>query len=126
MKIKLINKIEELKKQREYFELEEEGRFEKIAEEWAACDKIKIFEFAVIDKRTGEKSHITFDINIKDGLFIAQHEPLNDAQAKSGFVASVRCGIDPDFTLDENLQELYDACQNAIAESEFFTEAEDE
>ena len=120
----LCEQIEELEYELE--QVEEDNRFEKIVEEWAACDKIKIFEFAVIDKRTGEKSHVTFDIDIKDGLFVAQHEPLNDAQAKSGFIASVRCEIDPDFTLDENLLNLFDACQNAIAESEFFAEADDE
>lgn len=121
----LCEQIEELEYELE--QLEEDNRFEKIAEEWAACDKIKIFEFAVVDKRTGEKGYVTFDINIEDGrLFAAQHEPFSAAQAESVFIASVRCEIDPDFTLDENLRELYDACQNAIAESEFFAEADDE
>lgn len=94
---------------------------EKIIEEWEDCQLTKIFEFEVIDRRTGGKDWVTFDISIKEGYFVSQHEPLNNKQAASKFIASVQTEIDPDFSLDENLQAHYDDCQRAIIESEFYS-----
>lgn len=93
----------------------------KIFKEWQDCDKIKIFEFRVIDKRDGSEDWVTFDIFIVDNEFIAQHEPLNQKQRDSKFISSIKTTIDPDFSLDENLQELYSACETALSESEFYS-----
>ena len=93
---------------------------EKIIREWQDCDKIKIFEIPVTNKRNYSKDYVTFNIEIIGGQFVAQHEPLNQAQRESKFIASVKVAIDPDFSLDENLQELYNACKTALSESEFY------
>lgn len=92
----------------------------KLLKEWENCRLIKIFEVPVIDKRTGEKEYIIFDISINNDQFIAQHEPLNAPQVESNLIASVQTDIDYDFSLDENLQALHEACTYAIADSEFF------
>lgn len=96
-----------------------------LLEEWEECDKIKVFEMPVIDKRTGSEEYITFDIAIDNDQFVAQHEALNAEQAASNLIASVQIDIDYDFSLDENLQALHEACTYAIMDSEFF-ELEDE
>jgi hypothetical protein len=91
-----------------------------LLKEWLDCDKIKVFEIPVTDKRDGSRDYLTFDLDIVDGNFVAQHEALNKEQRDSDFIASVKIAIDPDFSLDENLQELYSACVEALAESEFY------
>lgn len=98
----------------------------KIIKEWQDCGLIKVFEFRVIDKRDGSEDWIIFCVDIIDGLFVAQHEPLNQEQRDSEFIAAVKRVIDPDFSLDENLQELYADCEVALAESEFFAIAEEQ
>lgn len=93
----------------------------RIIKEWENCQLTKIFESEVIDRRTGEKAWVTFDISIKDSYLVSQHEPLNSEQAASKFISSVLTEIDPDFSLDENLQAHYDDCQQAIIDSEFYS-----
>ena len=97
---------------------------QRIIKEWQDCDKIKVFEFRVIDRRDGSEDWVTFDIDIIDGVFVAQHEPLNQKQRDSKFIASIKTTIDPDFSLDENLQELYSVCETALLESEFYSMTE--
>jgi len=117
----------------EYKELEEkladlESELEPINslhEAWENCDKIKIFEFPVIDKRTGGKEYVTFDISIVGDQFVAQHEALSLEQEQSNMIASVWIDIDYDFSLDENLQALHEACTYAIMDSTFFELAEE-
>jgi N-acyl-D-aspartate/D-glutamate deacylase len=92
----------------------------RIIKEWENCHLTKVFEFEVIDRRTGGEDWMTFDISIKDGCFVSQHESLNSEQAASKFIASVQTVIDPDFSLDENLQAHYDDCQQAVIDSEFY------
>jgi hypothetical protein len=93
----------------------------RIIKEWENCQLTKVFELEVIDRRTGRKDWVTFDISIKGDCFVSQHEPLNNKQAASKFIASVQTVIDPDFSLDENLQAHYDDCQQAIIDSEFYS-----
>ena len=93
---------------------------EKLIKEWEACQLMKVFEFEVIDRRTGDKTWLTFDVSLVGGQFIAQHEALSEDQAASELIASVQIEIDADFSLDENLQALHDACTNALSESTFF------
>lgn len=88
--------------------------------EWDKVTLMKIFEIEVIDKRTKETDYIIFDIDIEDGKFIAQHIGLTTEQENSDKIAYTSIDIDTDFSLDENLQELYRACIDAICESEFF------
>lgn len=94
----------------------------QIIEEWESCDKIKVFEFGVTDKRTGEREWVTFDIELdaEKNQFKAYHEALNQVEADSEYIACKVCDIDPDFSLDENLQDLYSTCEDAINQSEFF------
>jgi len=92
----------------------------RILKAWSECDLIKCFEIPVIDKRTGDNDHVIFDIEIHGKQFFASHISLNSAEEKSEMIAYCRTDIDPDFSLDENLAELYDECQTAILESEWF------
>jgi hypothetical protein len=81
---------------------------------------IKIFEIEVINKRTNETDYIIFNIGIEENSLIAQHESLNKAQSESNKIAFVSIDLDEDFSLDNNLNELYDECINAILQSEYF------
>ena len=88
--------------------------------EFEQCDKIKIFEVEVIDKRSQETEYIIFDIAIDKNSFVASHESLTVKQEKSKKIAMIKQKIDKDFSLDENLQELYSMCIDAILNSDFF------
>ena len=91
--------------------------FEK---EWDAVTLMKLFEEEVIDKRTGEQDWIIFDISIQGRSFVAQHVALTVKQEKSRKIATTKIVIDPDFSLDKNLQELHSACIDAILYSDFY------
>lgn len=97
----------------------------KLLKEWEDCEKIKVFEFRVIDKRDNSEGWVIFDVGIVAGNFVAQHEALNQKQQNSEFIASVKMAIDTDFSLDENLVELYNACVEALSNSEFYSMAEE-
>ena len=71
--------------------------------------------------RTKETDYIIFDISIRKHTLYAIHEPLTTKQAKSKKIAFVKVALDNCFSLDENLQSLYDECVTAILDSEFFT-----
>jgi hypothetical protein len=79
-----------------------------------------MFEIETIDKRTKEQEHIIFNISIQNNKFIAQHVALNEAQQQSNKIAFCSTSIDSFFSLDENLQDLYDECIQAIIESTFY------
>ena len=89
--------------------------------EFNECTSDNIFEIEVLDTRTKETDWITFDISINSGEFLAQHVALTQDQEDSTKIAFVSIEIDPDFSLDENLQELNTACIEAILESDWFT-----
>ena len=93
-----------------------------IIKEWEDCDKIKIFEFEVFNRVTKEKEWVMFDIELdaENCRFKAGHEALTQAEKDSKYIAYVATDIDPDFSLDENLQELHNECIDAIERSEFF------
>ena len=95
-------------------------KLSEFKQEWQQVTKMKLFEIAVIDKRRNEPDYITFDIEIQGRSFIAQHEALTGQQERSKKIAYVKQVIDPDFSLDENLQELYSGCIQAIIDSEYF------
>ena len=88
---------------------------------WNEITKIKIFELQVIDKRTNERYYITFDIELQGITFYAYHSALSKKQAKSKKIAFVKHVCDVDFSVDSNLQSLYDNCICAIIDSEYYT-----
>lgn len=96
----------------------------KIKAEFDSLDLIKIFEEEVVSKLTGEIDYIIFDVEIVGNEFRAYHEPLNEAERQSKKIAFCSVEIDPDFSLDKNLQELYAECQQAIIDSEYFETGE--
>ena len=83
-------------------------------------NKIKCFEIPVFDKRTEENTYIVFDISINEGKFIAQHEATTKEEQESNKIAFCSTDIDIDFSLDENLQGLYDECIEKVVSSDFF------
>jgi hypothetical protein len=93
---------------------------EKLQKEWDNVTLSKIFEVEVLDKRTNKIEYITFNISMDNGLFIAQHESMNELQEKSNKIAFTQIEIDSNFGLDSNLQELYSACIDTVMESDFF------
>jgi hypothetical protein len=91
-----------------------------LKEQFNSIEKMKIFEIPVIDKRTGESEYIIFDIQLQKNTLIAQHESLTKKQAKSKKIAYTKTVLNNCFTIDENIQALYEECINAILESEYF------
>lgn len=92
----------------------------KIRAEFDSLKLKRIFEIQVIRKSTGEIDYIIFDIKIVGNEFRAYHEPLTTEQINSEKIAFCSVEIDPDFSLDANLTELFSECQQAIIDSEFF------
>jgi len=81
---------------------------------------MKVFEIEVLNKETQDLDYILFDISIKDNCLIALHESLTIEESKSDKIAFQSVEIDLDFSMDENLENLYDACTNAILNSDFY------
>jgi hypothetical protein len=92
----------------------------KIKAEFYSLKLERIFEIQVVEKSTGEIDHIIFEIEIVGNEFRAYHEPLTTEQINSEKIAFCSVEIDPDFSLDANLTELFSECQQAIIDSEFF------
>lgn len=92
----------------------------KIKDEFNSLTLDRIFELPVINKKTGEIDYIIFNIEIVGNEFRAYHEPLTTEQEASEKIAFCSIEIDPDFSLDVNLQSLMEECQTAILESDFF------
>jgi len=82
---------------------------------------LRIFEVEVINKNTNENDFIIFDIQLIKNSLIAQHESLTIKQSKSKKIAFVKLALNNSFSLDENLQNLYEDCINSILESDYFT-----
>lgn len=93
-----------------------------IKQQFNEMNLLPIFEIEVIDKRTGENDYIIFDITIDEDKneFRAEHTPLTEEQNNSKYISFVSSEIDEDFSLDQNLAELSEACYYAILESEFY------
>lgn len=91
-----------------------------IIEEFKNMNKLPMFEIAVTDLRTKTDEYIIFDISIQDNKFIAHHIALNQEQEDSNKIAFCSVDIDTYFSLDENLQELYDECIQSIIDSTFY------
>ena len=96
-----------------------------ILQQFESITKINIFEIAVIDRRTNEREYISFNIEITEDKLQATHEALTKQESESEKIAFKSVEIEGYFSLDENLQALYDECINAITNSEYFELAED-
>lgn len=93
----------------------------ELKEQFNNITKFKIFEFSVIDNRTGEDTYILFHIELYKNSLIATHESLTDKQAKSKKISFVKVVLDKNFSIDSHLENLYDNCINAIINSEYYT-----
>jgi hypothetical protein len=91
-----------------------------IEQQFSEVTLIKCFEVEVLDTRTNETEYIIFDVDIVGNNFVATHVGLTVEQEQSNKIAFVSIEIDEDFSLDENLQELYSACIDAIISSDFY------
>jgi hypothetical protein len=91
-----------------------------IKQQFEELDTLPIFEIEVIDKRTNQNEFIIFDISIDNGKFRAEHIALNKEQEQSNKIAFTSVDIDSYFSLDENLQELFDECTQNVIDSEFY------
>ena len=96
------------------------SKLQQLKSDWDNCNKIKIFEIPVTDKKTGEDDYIIFDIEIVGRSFIATHVALTEREERSKKIAFKKIVIDADFCLNENLVELYEECMLAIIESDFY------
>ena len=95
-------------------------KLQVIKKEWENVTKFKLFEIEVTRKDNNETDYIIFDIQIIGNKLVAQHFALNKKEDRSKKIAFKSIKIDPDFSLDHNLQELFDECQTAIIDSEYF------
>ena len=92
----------------------------RIKKQFSEMDLMPIFEIEVKDNRTNEIDYVIFNIEIVGDEFRAHHQPLTAEQEASEKIAFCSIEIDPYLSLDENLQELFAECNQAIYESEFF------
>jgi hypothetical protein len=91
-----------------------------IKQQFSEINKLPIFEVEVIETETNETEYIIFNIFIENNNFIAQHVELTTEEENSNKIAFKSIEIDEDFSLDENLQELYDECLNGIINSNIY------
>jgi hypothetical protein len=91
-----------------------------ISEQFDNLNKLPLFEIPVIDKRTQDDEYIIFNISIQDNKFRAEHIALNRKQENSDKIAFCSVNLDSFLTLDQNLQDLYNECINAIINSTFY------
>lgn len=91
-----------------------------ITEQFESMNKLPLFEIQVVDKRTQTDEYIIFNISIQEGKFIAQHIALNQEQEDSNKIAFCSVSASNWLTLDENLEELFCECIEAINNSSFY------
>jgi hypothetical protein len=82
--------------------------------------KINCFEIEVVTKVTQKQEYIIFNICIQKNSFVVTFESLTKKQERSKKIAFVKQKIDSFFSLDENLQSLYELCINQILQSDYF------
>lgn len=92
----------------------------QIKNQFQNSGKINCFEIAVLTKVTAKQEYIIFNVCIQKNSFVATFEPLTIKQEKSKKISFVKQRIDSFFSLDENLQSLYELCINQILVSDFF------
>lgn len=87
---------------------------------WNELKMYKAFEIQVTDLSTGSDEYLLFGIELKDDKFTAKHVSLTWAQKGSQKISFVSIDIDYDFSIDENLQSLYEKCIDAVIMSDFY------
>ena len=92
----------------------------KFVEDFNKINAIKIFEIEVYNKLSQDIDYIIFDIFIEDDSLKAYHESTTLDELKSNKVAFVSIDIDYDFSIDANLEDLYNACLDKIICSDFY------
>lgn len=93
---------------------------ENLKQEFEEITLLRIFEIEVIDRRTNEADYIIFDISINGDNLQAQHVGLNKEEEQSDKIAFKSIELDDCFSLDENLFDLLEECNEAINNSEFY------
>lgn len=81
---------------------------------------MKCFEIEVFDKRIKENDYVLFDITIDGNQLKASHIGLTTEEEQSKFIAFKTIDLDDCFSLDLQLQALYEKCSEAIINSDFF------
>ena len=87
---------------------------------------MKIFEIEVTHKiqrynnEIGDTEFLFFNISIDGNGLKAQHVALSEKQDRSKKIAFVKIPLDDCFSIDENLEALYEECLNAIIEGTYF------
>ena len=92
----------------------------ELKQEFSEITLMRLFEIEVTDKRTKETDYIIFDITIEDDKLLAHHVSLTIEEENSKFIAYKEVDLDDCFSLDENLQYLYEECTTAILDSDFY------
>ena len=92
----------------------------ELKSEFDAITKERVFEIEVIDKRSNEPDYILFDIAIEKNTLFAQHISLTAREERSKKIAFKKVVLDDCFSLDENLQELFEVCNEAIINGDFY------
>jgi hypothetical protein len=92
----------------------------QIKNQFQNSGKINCFEIEVVTKVTTKQEYIIFNVCIQKNSFVATFEPLTKKQDKSKKIAFVKQKIDSFFSLEGNLQSLYELCINQILQSDYF------
>ena len=96
------------------------NNLEKLKEDFNDLNKLKIFEIEVIDKINNEQEYIIFNIELKGNKLVATHEALTIKESKSKKIAYKCIKLDDCFSLDSNLEDLFNECNEAIMNSDFY------
>ena len=92
-------------------------KLEKFQSDWNEISKIKIFEVEVINRITNNHDYVCFDVELHGRTFVAYHVPFNKKETKSKKVANCKHVCDIDFSIDKNLEALFDVCISALISS---------
>jgi hypothetical protein len=96
---------------------------ENLINEFNEITLIKVFEIEALHIATNEKEFILFNIEIsetKKPSIYATHSGLTKKEVESNKIAFKSIELDDCFSLDENLQSLYDECNEAVLNSDFY------
>jgi hypothetical protein len=93
---------------------------EKLLQDWDNITAIKIFEIEVFNKLSQDIDYIIFDIFIENDCLNAYHESMTIDELESDKISFVSIDIDYDFSINENLVYLYNACTDKIISSDFY------
>ena len=93
---------------------------QEFKQQWDDQIFIPVMEIDAFDCRTGEDCHLLFNLRIEGDEIVATHPALNEEQETSEKVATTKVKIDLEFSLDENLQEVYNECLRQICLGSYY------